>query len=78
LSSFSNDRSAAQLKITALQLHNNFIFIKFLEKQAVLPVLCTKHDRKGQWEVHFIRNLISIETETDFPFKISTSSVKNH
>jgi hypothetical protein len=34
-------------------------------------------DRKGQWEVHFIRNLITMETETDFPFKISTSSVKN-
>ena len=57
------------------QLHNDFIFIKFLEKQAALPVTLYRADRKGQGEVHFIRNLISIETKTDFLFKISTSSV---
>ena len=32
LSSFINNRSAAQPQITALQLHNNFSFIKFLQK----------------------------------------------
>jgi hypothetical protein len=77
LSSFSSDRSAASPKIAALQLHNNSIFIKFLEKLAALPITLYKADKKGQREVHFITNLISVETETNFLFKISTSSVKN-
>jgi hypothetical protein len=39
---FSNDKSAALPKVTALQLHNNSIFIKFLERQAALPVTLNK------------------------------------
>jgi hypothetical protein len=41
LPSFSIGRSAAQPKIIDLQLHR-YIFIKFLEKRAALPVTLHK------------------------------------
>ena len=49
----------------------------FLKNEQHYLLLCRERNRKGQWGVDFIRNLISHEAKTDFPFKISTSSVKN-